>query len=202
MTLEIVKNIVGLFTTEPMAPEFFSTRYDDASLKLFMQRYAEKDFESLRGFKKVIGDGTMGLQVQNGIAQIPDDFFAMSSAYYKKGETTVPINFVEDRTYDLMIGSKIEFPTDKFPIGNLQSNYIRIRPSTVKYVTLSYFVKPTPVTYAVTDTSGYLEFDADNSSEVFWNEANIVVIIQFILQAMGLNVDKTDIQSKLTKPNN
>ncbi len=196
MTLETIAQHISQFTSEPLQPELFATLYDGATLKLFLQRYAEKDYFALRKFKKVKGDTTQPLIVTDGVAIIPSDLYAIEDAYYKNGSITVRINMLDDKAFDVMCAHKIEFPSKLFPIGNVQANYIRFRPLDVKYVTLSYFAKPEPVTYAVISTNGYAEFNADVSSPVLWNESDVVFIEQFILQSLGISVNQTDLIQK------
>ena len=198
MTSEEVKNIVGLFYTGHMAVGIFETHYNDGELKLFYQKYAEKDYQALRKFKKVMGDGTPPLYVTDGMATIPSDFFAIESAYYRIGIEPIPINFLEDADYDRLIAHKIEYPTPEYPIGNIQPDYIRILPKAVKFVVFSYLTKPTPITYAVTETRGFIEFDGTGaSSTVKWDEANAVLLIQNILQSLGIITNQTEIKSKI-----
>ena len=199
MTLQDVKNIVGLFTSIPMPVEIFETLYNDATLKLFLQRYGEKDFEALRQFRKVLGDGSSPLYVVSGIAAIPKDYFAFESAYHKVFGELLRINFVDDQMFDNLLTDKIEYPTFEYAIGNVQSNYIRIRPVQVKFVVFSYFIKPTNITYAVNDTLGFLEFDEANSSPCKWDEINIVALVQIILQSIGITQTQSEIQQKQQK---
>ena len=197
MTLEDVKNIVGLFFTGQMSADIFSTAYQDGELKLFFQRYAEQDFESLRMFSRVMGDGTPPLYVTDGIADIPEDYFAIEGGYHKVSGKPWRINFIDDRTFDKLVTHKIEFPTIEYPVGNVQANYIRIRPFSIRFVTFSYFVKPSPVKYATTSARGFTEFDTAASSKVMWNEANVVTLIQNILQSFNIKVNQSDIKSKV-----
>jgi len=200
MTYEEVKNIVGLFYAGYMPVKFFETHYNEGELKLFYQKYMEKDLQALRQFKAVMGDGTPPLYVINGTATIPTDFFSFESAYYRNGTELIPINFLEDADYDRLITHKIEYPTDGYPIGNIQSNYIRILPKTIKFVVFSYFTKPTPITYKVTETRGFIEFDnTDNTGTVKWDEANVVLLIQYILQSLGIIINQQEIKSKIEK---
>lgn len=182
-----------------MPVEIFETYYNDGSLKLFLQRYAEKNFEALRQFKKVMGDSTTPLHVTNGVAAIPVDFFAFESAYHKAFNETWLINFVDDATFDNLLAHKIEFPTLEYAIANIQSNYIRVRPSELRYIIFSYFIKPTPITYAVYDTRGFLEFNEAGSSPLMWDENNIVALVQIILQSIGINLTQSEIQQKQQK---
>jgi hypothetical protein len=200
MTHETISNILSLFTDEPLPTELYCDRYHDAQLKLFAARYGERNDMSLRKFKKVMGvNDTMPLIVTAGIAPIPSDYFARQTGWYYYNGERIRINFVEDYQFDALLTNKIEYPTQEFPIANIQSNYIRFNPITVNHVTFSYYTKPEVPVYAVTYTKGYAEFDAENSSEVLWTEGDIPALIQLILQSFNINATQTEISSKIEK---
>jgi hypothetical protein len=127
---------------------------------------------------------------------MPADYFVAQSAYHILGGQYKLINIVEDKDFDRLLTHSIEFPTDSYPILNVQATTIRVRPVSVKFVVFTYLVKPQPVTYAVADTHGFMEFDAAHSSPVLWNEENIVFIVQNILQNLGIPLSTEQIKQK------
>ena len=199
MTLQDINFIVGLYVIGVVPADLFQDRLNQAHIALLFQRWGEKDFESLRGFKRVIGDKTPPVYIKNGRGDIPADYFAFESAYHNYKGTRVKINFVDDFAYDTFLSHKIEYPTNDYPVGNIQSSYIRIQPETVRFVVFSYIVKPSKLVYAIKVLRGFPEFDAVNSSAVPWNDADCIVLIQNILQLFGINVTKSEIQQKINE---
>ena len=192
MNLNQLFEIIALNYDGPLPPALAATHYDSATLKLFMQLNEAKDWEGLRGFKKT----NDALLFTNGTTPVPADYFVWQSAYHMVDHEPKLINIVEDAAFDKLLTHSIEFPTEEFSILNVQSNYIRIAPKSVRYISFTYLVRPEPVVYAVTDTHGFMEFDEANSSPVLWNEENVVFIIQEILNQLGVPLDAKDIKTK------
>lgn len=200
MTHETISNIVSLFSPEPLPVELYVDTYHDAQLKLFAARYGEHNYQSLRKFKKVKGENdTAPIMVSSGIAEVPSDYFCKESGWYYLAGEPVRINFVEDYEYDTLLTHKIEYPSAQFPIGNVQADYIRFAPKTVKHVYFSYFTKPEPPTYAVTYDQGYAQFSEAESSNVLWAEDDVPALIQLMLQSLNIKTTQTEIKSKLNE---
>ena len=200
ITHEIIKNIVGEFTDAPLDVERYVDLYHNASLSLFMQRYAEGHLDSLRGFKVVMGEGGVpGLIVTNGTAAHPAGFFEVMSGYYYFGAAPVLINFVDSESFDHMLQSSVEFPTVRYPIACVDSQTIRFEPKIVNHVRLTYLSKPVPPVYYADYSTGIPEFDASKSSKVLWTESDIPVIISMILQSLNIIINPTDINIKSDK---
>jgi hypothetical protein len=197
MNLQEFKDIVGIFADKPMPVDIFESTYHSAELKLFLQKIIEKDFFALQKFRIVKGEVDAPIILTDGRALLPDGFFEIESGYYNLNGEKVMINFVSDVEYDRLQSHTIEYPTSKYPIGNIQSNYIRVLPKTVHYIVTNYINYPEKITYATTNTRGFIEFDENNSSEVKWDEANVIFLIQNFLQLIGIIVTQNEVNQKL-----
>lgn len=198
-TLETIANYVGLFVSEPMQPEIFCTHYDSATKKLLMQHIVSGNWDNIRNFRRVKGDGDMSYALTDGWAALPDDFLAFETAYYKQGTTPRLIRVVDDETFDTLLQHRIEYPTAQYPVGNIIGSRMRVRPPQIKYITMAYIAKPEPVVYAVDSSQGYAAFDEANSSQVLWTDVDIPVIVSLILEQMGVKVEAEKVKDKMVQ---
>jgi len=197
MTWNDISNIAGLFTDRPLAPELFADYATKANNELFAVKWVEKDFESLRLFKVVMGQDSQALVLVNGTGTLPTDYFHYESVYYMNGTTPVRVNIVDDKSFDILVSHAIEYPTTGYPIGSIMASTIRVRPVSVKFLVFTYISAPQPIVYAVTSTRGFPEFSEADSSEFKWNETDAVTLIQILLQNLNIQVSKPEIQNKI-----
>jgi hypothetical protein len=196
MNLQTFKNIIGLFVKGNVEPERLTDFTNKAILEQFLKCYMGKDFESLRPFSVLRDGGTLPMILfNNGRAALPDDYFGnptMLTDYNEK------VNIVDDdKQFDELLSHKIEFPTAKYPIANIQSNFIRLKPDTIRYCIFSYIAKPTPVQFGYVTTRGYVEYAPSLSVELAWNETNIIQIIMLVLRDFGVLASKEEVKSKI-----
>lgn len=198
MTIQEVKNIIGLFYRGYMTPALFCTHYHLGEIALFNQKVLDGQFDSLSRFSVTMGDESDPLKFISGRGDIPSDFAVPRKAYYRDGSEYIPINIVDDGQYERLLVHKIEYPTVEYPIMNIQSDYIRIMPKTIKFVVLTYLKQPSVITYNITQTYGFAEFTSSGSSTVNWDDpADHILLIQNILKSLGIIVNQSEIQSKI-----
>lgn len=197
MNLSNIRDLVSLFNNGPVTPGVFASAYTGAELKLFAIRYSEGNMESLGKFRVTKGNDTPPLYVSEGMATLPTDYFAFESAYHFVDNEPVLVNFVNDKMFDVLQAHAIEYPTMDYPIGNIQGDYVRVRPKALKFIVFTYLTKPVPCVYATTDTEGYQQFDEANSTTVKWYENDVPHLVQFILQSLGVQTSINDITQKL-----
>jgi len=198
MTLEDIRDIVSTYVPSMTAGQF-ETLLNDAHNKLFLRLYAAQDFDSLRPFRKMKGEGTMPLRVSVGLAPIPSDYYAFVSAYMKTPAGNVMVDFLSDGEYDYRTTHKIEYPDMRHPIACIKSNYISVKPIGVRFIVFTYLTSPGKLTYAVKNTYGYAEFDPVSSSENPWNETSTVMLIQLMLESVGVQAQQNEIKEKASK---
>ena len=187
MNYNDVRQILARFTKLAEAPEELDARINLGQNQRFSQCYEAKDFESLRPFKVIRGEGTPPLYALGGITTLPLDYFAVESAYIIKDGTSRQIEFVEDALWDNRKQNYIEVPNWDFPLGNLQANKLRVLPKTIQYIIMSYFTSPPAVKFGYTKDHGYIEYDPLSSVELLWNSENITEIIILVLRGLGIS---------------
>ena len=197
MKLSEIGYIVSQYTPLLDQPEEFNTRMNWGQMQRYFQCVKEKDEKSLRPFKAIRGEnGVPALHFANGQCDLPLDYQNHISMYYILDGEQVRVNILGDNNFENFKTSPIEYPTAEYPISNIQSNYIRLLPRNIHFAVFSYYKKPKQILYAIDNTLGYSKYDAVNSVEFEWDEENQVQIIMLVLQSLGIQATKEDIQSK------
>lgn len=178
-------------------PEEFNTRMNWGSMQRYFQCITTKDFESLRPFKVLRGEnGVPPIHFVNGHCDIPKDYQIPEKMYYYLDEEQIEINILDDNQFEILKTNALTKPTPEEPIANIQSNYIRLLPRSIKFVVFSYVRKPKEVKYVVSNALGYAKYDSVNSVQLEWDEYNQISIILIVLESLGIVATREEIQSK------
>ncbi len=192
MNLNDVRYVIAKFTDKLDAPEEFDVRIDFGHKKNFAIQWEAKNFDALRQFKVLMGGETPPMMVaegnQYGYGYLPADYFGKSSGTVFYGGEEKLVEFLEDADFDDRKKNYIEIPTVEFPIGNVQSNFIRFLPKNIQHVNFSYIHSPQTIHFGYTTTRGFIEYDPATSVELPWDDEQIVNIIMMVLQDLGLQV--------------
>ena len=135
------------------------------------------------------------LYVTNGLATLPSDYFGKESATVFYGGEEKSVEFLEDQEFDDRKRNYIEIPTPKFPIGNIQSNFIRFMPKSLQYVNFTYIKSPGTVHFGYTTARNFIEYDPTTSIELPWDDEQITNIIVMVLQDLGLQVTPQQVKN-------
>jgi len=89
----------------------------------------------------------------------------------------------------------LKAPSAKDLVAYIVSDGLKVFPATTVKVWVNYYRKPTtPVfTTVVNTTTLKLEYDADNSVELQWDDGNKLDILHMILTDYGLNIQRSDV---------
>ena len=200
MDLNFIRYWIARLTDKVDAPEEFDARINFSQSQNFAEQWKGKNFMALRPFKTVLGGQTPPLMLtqgnQNAYATLPSDYFGLESGTVFYAGEEKDIEFLEDNEFDNRKRNYIEIPTAEYPIGNIQSNFIRFLPKTLQTVNFSYIHRPLPVHFAYTTKRGFIEFDPVNSSAWLWDEEQTVNIIMIVLQEMGIGATKEQVKAK------
>ena len=157
--------------------------------------------DDLAPFKVMMGGDNPPLVVDtNGEALLPSDFFYPSTLTYKyvkdNGEIVLrEIELLSDKEYNKRLSSFVSRPSRKFPVGNIYGNKIRFYPYTLKFVDMIYLKVPPEPVYGTSYGKGYQRYDAATSTELLWNDVNIIDIIGLFMTELGINIPSADLIS-------
>lgn len=196
MNLGEIRYILSQFTDRDIRPEEFDTLIDSAQRAHFLAK--QGDEKALRPFRvhKGIDNETPPLFVTNGVAALPSDFHSYKSAFNIVDGEPRQAEEVDDWEFDNRRQHSFENPTILFPLINLQSDYIRVLPKTIQYLTFEYIKKPDTVHFGYSIAKGYTEYDPTTSVELEWDETNQIEIIQIALNNLGVQASVDEIQKK------
>jgi hypothetical protein len=92
-------------------------------------------------------------------------------------------------------------PTTLHPAAYIVKQGLKVLPTTITGVTVVYYRKPVdPVFTTITDpTTLRLTYDPNNSVELEWDDGSKLDILNMILQDMGLNIERGDVQQMAAK---
>ena len=91
-------------------------------------------------------------------------------------------------------------PTEEYPAAIVVAKGLKIWPNTVTSATVLYYKKPKDPVFATTvNADGELVYDAANSTELEWRDENKLDIIHLIMQDLGVNIEKQDLQQLAQK---
>lgn len=166
----------------------------------------ERNMQDLRPFKVMKGDKYKAPLIvdSDGYCDVPSDFYYPSSMSYKyfysqTSHRLVKVRIVRDSTWDRLLASEIKRPTLKKPIANFQSDYIRFYPTDVKFINFNYWKLPTTPVYGYSTTGGYYSYDSTTSTQLQWDDINIIDIIYIMLADLGVNAEKQSITQAAEK---
>jgi hypothetical protein len=103
------------------------------------------------------------------------------------------------------LGMRINHPvlkaTAKYPFATLATKGLRIWPSTVTSIFISYYRSPAVPVFAtqVNTTDGSLEYNSAGSTELEWADHNKIDILYMIMQDMGVNIERQDLEQLANK---
>lgn len=103
------------------------------------------------------------------------------------------------------LGQRINHPikkaTEKYPFAIITQNGLKVWPSTITSINLSYYRYPKPPAFAtkVNVVTGEMEYDELNSEELEWADHNKLDIVHMILQDIGVNIEKQDLSQLAQK---
>lgn len=145
------------------------------------------------------------IAVNNGTLTLSDGWYYILDFYTDQSITSDLIGYEEVSS---RLRNPITAPTCEHIVAYIVPVGLRIFPQTSaglcassNKVTVVYYRKPeTPVFATVVDpVSLELEYDSDNSVELEWDDGCKLDILHMILQDMGLNVERGDVQQMAAK---
>jgi len=110
-------------------------------------------------------------------------------------------DIVSQQELGMRINHPIKKATIKYPFAMITSNGLKIWPDTVSRINISYYRPPNDPVFvtSVNATTGELEYDEVSSSELEWADHNKLDILHMIMQDMGVNIERQDLEQLANK---
>lgn len=132
-----------------------------------------------------------------GIITLNDWYYILDAAT----ETSITFDIISYEEYSNRKNNYITKPTTLHPAAYIVQQGLRVLPESITGSTVIYYRKPVdPVFTVITNpTTLRLEYDAANSVELEWDDGSKQDILYMILQDMGVNIERGDVQQMAGK---
>jgi len=91
-------------------------------------------------------------------------------------------------------------PTAEYPAGIVVKKGLKLYPSTITRANIIYYKKPKDPKFVTSVTvDGELVYDATNSVELEWRDECKIDIIHLIMQDLGINIERPDLEQLASK---
>lgn len=198
MTLQQIGWLVGEFTGTDKYAEELVTLLNFAQEQYFAANIDNEAVVYPFIKHKGVDNGTMPLVVSStGIASLPSDFARHKDITFIYDGVQQPVEVLTAAEFDDRKSSSIEIPTRQYPIASYYGAYIKFLPRNLQFVNYTYLSKPADTVYATKQENGMEVYDAANSTELAWAEADQVEIVRILLQEVGVAVTAEQIKEKL-----
>lgn len=144
--------------------------------------------------------------LRNRNVAITDQETALSDWYYINDaytDVSKAFDIISQQELGMRINHPIKKATTKYPFATITANGLKIWPATVTRINISYYRPPnTPVFNTkvnTTDDIGALEYDKTTSIELEWKNDNRLDILYMIMQDMGVNIERPDLEQLANK---
>ncbi|GEM_PF-2543831 len=156
--------------------------------------------DDLSPFKRVMGGDEMALAIDMaGYTNVPKDFYYPSTLQLKLINSKTgklryrKISIVTDKEWADRLGSFSAEPNRYFPVANFQNKFIRFYPKDLRSADFVYISTPVKPVYGVTYGRGFAEYVPSTSTELAWNDTNIIDIMGILLGEIGVNIPNSDL---------
>ena len=137
------------------------------------------------------------LNPTNGVLVLTDGWYYILDWYTTVSITSDKISYEEVSN---RLRNYITAPTLEHPIGYIVKTGLKVYPANLTGATVIYYRKPvTPVFKTVVGSDLKLTYDTVNSVELEWDDGSKLDILNMILQDMGLNIERGDVQQMAAK---
>lgn len=121
------------------------------------------------------------------------------SDYYSASSSSAEI--ISDQEVSSRIRNALTAPSSKHLVAYLIKEGLSVLPTTVTPITVIWYRKPKEPVFVtkVNETTLELEYDANNSIELEWDDGSKLDILHMILADFGYNTTRTDVSQYAQK---
>lgn len=187
--LELKKENVRLMRTSLGLPE----RYQPGAINkgASMSRTIEADLSPFLMFSND------GYSVSNQLITL-DNWYYINDFYT---EESLDPEIISQQELGGRIHHPIRIATAKYPWAVIVKEGLKVYPDTISKAWVSWYRYPVEPVFAtrVNETTGALEYDAVNSVDLEWREESQYDILYAIMQTMGVNIERPDLEALAQK---
>ena len=177
----------------------FNLAMQRANMELFNKVYEE--FEKTQELTDDIQPFLKPLKTlvpSDGIFTYPSDYVHISSirAYYVDANnigTPVPIREIKNAEWGDVQQSQMAPPTLRFPAMTQYDTYMEFLPRKSFFIQFDYISQPIPPLWAYTIVNNRAVYDATNSVQLQFSDANQNEIVMMMGSFLGMNIRENDL---------
>ena len=168
------------------------------------ERYQPGTFIAGSGASRVIDSDLAPVGEMKEVSVLQQETQNLSDWYYIDDfytSTSVFPEIISRQMLGTRLNSPRKRPTEKYPVAIIVNSGLKIWPDTISKVTVVYYKRPTePVFKTTVDaTTGDLIYNPNKSVEMIWNDEMKLDVLHFIMQDVGVNIEKPDLQQLAQK---
>lgn len=156
-----------------------------------------KNSDDMKPFKMYLANRS----APGGLMAYPDNYAHRDSLKYNqsisinKTATIFPrkIEILRESQADDRLGNFTKQPTEAYPIAVIRNNGIQIYPITITHVDFSYLRWPIDPVFAYNQMTGYITYNADDSTEFEWPQDCHTTLVRMMLEYIGIRLREADI---------
>lgn len=144
--------------------------------------------------------------LRNRDIAITDQETVLSDWYYINDfytDVSKAADIISQQELGMRINHPIKKATTKYPFATITTNGLKIWPATIERINISYYRPPNDPAFKTevntTDNIGALEYDETGSTELEWADHNKLDILHMIMQDMGVNIERPDLEQLANK---
>ena len=165
----------------------------------FPETYVPGTFHSGSGASRVIDTDLLPFQEIKEYALNEKNETNISNWYYIDdffSEKSIFPEIISKQSLGTRVNSPIRKATDEYPFAILIEKGLRVWPSTTKKINVVYYRRPRDPVFKtkVNTITGFIEYDPVGSVDLEWKDESKIDIIHFILQDVGVSIEKSDLQ--------
>jgi hypothetical protein len=145
------------------------------------------------------GDKPVAVPVADQVTDLSNWYYI--NDWYTSNSKAADI--ISQQELGMRINHPIKKATEKYPFATVSKKGLTVWPNTVKSIFISYYRSPASPVFKTkvntTDNAGELEYDEAGSTELEWADHNKIDILYMIMQDMGINIERPDLEQLANK---
>ena len=140
----------------------------------------------------------------NGTESVSNQKTSLTDWYYINDwytDNSKSAEIISQQELGMRINHPIRKATIKYPFATIVAEGLKIWPASISEINISYYKNPATPSFVtqVNTSDGSLEYNETSSTELEWADHNKLDILYMIMQDMGVNIERQDLEQLASK---
>jgi len=140
----------------------------------------------------------------NGTESVSNQKTSLTDWYYINDwytDNSKSAEIISQQELGMRINHPIRKATIKYPFATIVAEGLKIWPASISEINISYYKNPATPSFVtqVNTSDGSLEYNETISTELEWADHNKLDILYMIMQDMGVNIERQDLEQLASK---